>query len=50
MDGTILLAFILGWPANEIVVPIIIMAYMCSNSIMEFESLLELKTLLVDHG
>ena len=35
---------------NEIVVPIIIMAYMCSNSIMEFESLLELKTLLVDHG
>ena len=29
---------------------IIIMAYMCSNSIMEFESLLELKTLLVDHG
>lgn len=50
MDGTILLAFILGWPANEIVVPIIIMAYMCSNSIMEFESLLELKILLVDHG
>ena len=50
MDGTILLAFVLGWPANEIVVPIIIMAYMCSNSIMEFESLLELKALLVGHG
>ena len=27
LDGTILLAFILGIPANEIVIPIIIMAY-----------------------
>ena len=27
MDGVILMAFILGLPANEIVIPIIIMAY-----------------------
>lgn len=50
LDGVILLAFILGFPANEIVVPIIIMAYMASGTIMEFETLAELKTLLVDNG
>lgn len=47
MDGVILLAFILGFPANEIVVPIIIMAYMASGSLMEFDSLSSLKELLV---
>jgi ferrous iron transport protein B len=50
MDGVILFAFILGFPANEIVVPIIIMAYMASGSIMELDSLWDLKQLLVDHG
>lgn len=50
MDGVILLAFILGFPANEIVVPIIIMAYMASGSIVEFESLTQLKELLVANG
>lgn len=50
MDGVILMAFILGFPANEIVVPIIIMAYMASGSIMEFESLNDLKQLLLDNG
>ncbi|MDD4565911.1 MAG: nucleoside recognition domain-containing protein, partial [Eubacteriales bacterium] len=50
MDGVILLAFILGFPANEIVVPIIIMAYMSSGSILELDSLWELKKLLVDNG
>lgn len=50
MDGVILLAFILGFPANEIVVPIIIMAYMASGSIMELDSLWDLKQLLVNNG
>jgi len=50
MDGVILLAFLLGLPANEIVVPIMIMAYMASGSIMEFDSLAQLKTLLLDNG
>ena len=50
MDGVILLAFILGMPANEIVVPIIIMTYLASGSIMEFESLWDLKKLLVENG
>lgn len=50
MDGVILLGFILGFPANEIVVPIIIMTYMSTGSIIEFESLADLKQLLVDNG
>lgn len=49
-DGIVLLAFILGLPANEIVFPIIIMAYMASGSILEFESLTELRALLVANG
>ena len=32
MDGEILLAFILGWPANEIVIPILIMLYTAEGS------------------
>ena len=47
MDGVILLAFILGFPANEIVVPIIIMSYLCTGSMMEFDSLAQLHTCLL---
>ncbi|KZL91409.1 ferrous iron transport protein B [Clostridium magnum] len=50
LDGYILMAFILGFPANEIVVPIIIMSYMSTGSIVEFDSLEQLRTLLVSHG
>ncbi|NLB80493.1 MAG: ferrous iron transporter B, partial [Clostridiaceae bacterium] len=50
MDGIILLAFILGFPANEIVVPIIIMAYMANGSIMELDSLWDLKQVLINNG
>lgn len=50
MDGVILLAFILGFPANEIVVPIIIMAYLSSGTLLELDSLTELRQLLVAHG
>ena len=39
LDGVILLAFILGFPANEIVIPIIIMAYMSQGSLLELDSL-----------
>ena len=37
MDGCILTGFILGLPANEIVVPIIIMTYMARGSLLEME-------------
>ena len=50
MDGVILLAFILGLPANEIVIPIIIMAYMATGSILELDNLSQLRQLLVDNG
>lgn len=50
LDGVILIAFILGLPANEIVVPIIIMVYMAQGSILELESLTEMKNLFVSHG
>lgn len=50
LDGVILIAFILGLPANEIVVPIIIMAYMAQGSLVEFDSLAEMKNLFVNHG
>ena len=50
MDGVILMAFILGLPANEIVIPIIIMAYMAQGSLMEFDSLAQLRDLLVNNG
>lgn len=50
MDGVILLAFILGLPANEIVFPIIIMAYMASGSLVELDNLNTLRDLLVTNG
>ncbi|MCM1329677.1 MAG: ferrous iron transport protein B [Ruminococcus sp.] len=50
LDGVILLAFILGFPANEIVVPIMLMAYMSAGKIVEYESLDALKQLLTDNG
>ena len=50
LDGVILVAFILGFPANEIVVPIMIMTYLSTGSIQEFDNLTQLKTLLVDNG
>lgn len=50
LDGVILLAFILGFPANEIVVPIMIMGYMATSSITDFSSLVELKKLFIDNN
>ncbi len=50
LDGVILMAFILGFPANEIVIPIIIMAYMAQGTILEMDSLLQMKELFVQHG
>ncbi len=50
LDGVILAAFILGFPANEIVLPIIIMAYLNMGTLTEYSSLFELRELLVDNG
>lgn len=50
LDGVILIAFFLGFPANEIVMPIILMAYLAQGSMMEPESLTAMKALLTSHG
>ena len=50
LDGFILLAFILGLPANEIVVPILLMAYLATGSMVEFESIDSLRQILVANG
>lgn len=50
LDGFILMAFIIGLPANEIVVPIIIMSYMAQGAMLELESLSEMKQLFIENG
>ncbi len=50
LDGVILMAFILGWPANEIVLPVMLMAYLATGSLVEFDDLTALGQLLTQHG
>lgn len=50
LDGFILLAFILGLPANEIVLPILLMSYTAAGSMLEVDSLSTLRQLLISHG
>lgn len=50
LDGFILLAFILGFPANEIVIPILIMSYMATGKMIEFDELSALGELLRNNG
>lgn len=50
MDGVILTAFILGFPANEVVIPIMLMTYMQKSVLCDFSSLEELRQLLVSNG
>ncbi len=50
LDGVILMAFVLGFPANEIVIPIMLMAYMSQGTITDYTSLEQLRILLVQNG
>ena len=50
LDGVILMAFILGFPANEIVLPIIIMAYTAQGNILDMSGLGAMKELFVQNG
>lgn len=51
LDGFILMAFILGLPANEIVLPILIMSYLSSGTMIELNSIKDLYQLfVVEHG
>lgn len=50
LDGVVLLAFILALPANEIVMPIILMGYSASGKMAEAESIAQLHDLLAANG
>lgn len=50
LDGMILLAFLLGFPANEIVLPVLLMGYCATGTLTEYASLAELRTLLLVNG
>ena len=50
LDGYILLAFILGLPANEIVIPILMMSYLSTGTMLEISSLNAVKELLIEQG
>lgn len=50
LDGVILLAFILGFPANEIVVPIMLMAYYSLGALPDLGSSAEIGAMLAENG
>ena len=50
LDGFILMAFLLGLPANEIVLPILIMSYMSKGAMLELENIDAIRNLLMDNG
>ena len=50
LDGVILIAFILGLPANEIVIPIILMGYLSESGLTEAAGLTEMRALFVANG
>ena len=50
LDGYILTAFILGLPANEIVLPIILMSYMQTGTLVNLENTTEISQILLQNG
>ena len=50
MDGVLLLAFVLGFPANEIVLPIAVMGYLAQGSLGDSLGLAQMHVLLTANG
>ncbi len=50
LDGYILTAFILGFPANEIVLPIILMSYMQKGVLVDLEDTFQIGQILIQNG
>ena len=50
IDGYILTAFILGIPANEIVLPIILMSYLATGSLVDMENTFAIGEVLKQNG
>lgn len=50
LDGIILIGFVLGFPANEIVVPIILMGYLSRGSLTELPDINLMREILISNG
>ena len=50
MDGTTILSFLLGFPANEIVLPVAFTAYMGAGRLTDYGNLQVLADILTEHG
>ena len=50
LDGMILLGFTLGFPANEIVVPIILMGYLSASNLTAMPDIALMREILINHG
>lgn len=50
LDGKIVLAFILGLPANEIILPIILMIYTNSQTLTNYTNLIDLNNILMQNN
>lgn len=50
VDGTVITAFILGFPANEIVIPVMLMSYTAEASLTDLSSLSSFANLLASQG
>lgn len=49
VDGVILLAFLLGLPANEIVIPILLLGYTRGGMLVEYSSVASIKAILLQN-
>lgn len=50
LDGVVILAMLLGFPANEIVIPIMLMCYLKTGALTDYSSLTKLREILVMNG
>ena len=50
LDGIILAAFLFGFPANEIIVPIMLMLYLSNGTLVDFQNVWDLKQILLTAG
>lgn len=50
LDGYILMAFLIGLPANEIVLPILLMGYLSTGALIDVEGIEGLKQIFLNNG
>ncbi|MCM3600930.1 ferrous iron transporter B [Robertmurraya korlensis] len=50
LDGFILMAFLIGLPANEIVLPVLLMGYLSTGALVDVDSIQDLKQIFLTNG